>query len=45
MSRIGNKPVEILRGVDVNIAGNVVTVKGTKGELSLTMRPEVSAQV
>ncbi len=35
MSRIGKKPINIPKGVEVNIAGNnLVTVKGPKGTLS-----------
>ena len=34
MSRIGNKPISIPDGVTLSIAGNVVTIKGSKGELS-----------
>ena len=34
MSRIGNQPIQIPNGVNVNISGSVVTVKGPKGELS-----------
>lgn len=34
MSRIGKKPIEIPAGVDVKVAGNKVTVKGPKGELT-----------
>lgn len=34
MSRIGKSPVSIPSGVDVKFDGNVVTVKGPKGELS-----------
>ncbi|MDT0646227.1 50S ribosomal protein L6 [Zunongwangia sp. F260] len=33
MSRIGKSPVAIPEGVDVNIDGNVITVKGKLGEL------------
>lgn len=33
MSRIGRLPVEIPKGTDVKVEGNVVTVKGPKGEL------------
>ena len=35
MSRIGNLPINIPQGVEVNVAekGNIVTVKGPKGEL------------
>ena len=34
MSRIGNKPISIPDGVTLSIEGNVVTIKGPKGELS-----------
>lgn len=34
MSRIGKKPIEIPQNVSVEISGNVVSVKGPKGELS-----------
>ncbi|MDC1541987.1 50S ribosomal protein L6 [Candidatus Pseudothioglobus singularis] len=34
MSRIGQKPIEIPEGVEVKLDGNVVSVKGPKGELS-----------
>lgn len=34
MSRIGNKPLSIPDGVTLSIQGNVVTIKGPKGELS-----------
>ena len=34
MSRIGNHPIQIPDGVNVNISGSEVTVKGPKGELS-----------
>jgi len=34
MSRIGKKPIEIPKGVDIKIAGRSVAVKGPKGELS-----------
>ena len=34
MSRIGNQPIQIPDGVNVNIRGSEVTVKGPKGELS-----------
>ena len=34
MSRIGNKPISLPEGVSLSTQGNVVTVKGPKGELS-----------
>ena len=33
MSRIGKKPVPILKGVTVTVDGSAVTVKGPKGRL------------
>ncbi len=44
MSRIGKKPIEIPAGVTVQIAGQRVTVKGPKGELSRDFRPEISLE-
>ncbi len=37
MSRIGRLPVSIPSGVDINVNGQAVTVKGPKGELALTV--------
>ncbi|GGP58049.1 50S ribosomal protein L6 [Saccharothrix coeruleofusca] len=37
MSRIGKLPITVPAGVDVNIAGRDVSVKGPKGTLSLTI--------
>lgn len=34
MSRIGNAPIEIPQGVDVQIEKTKITVKGPKGELT-----------
>ena len=46
MSRIGKKPVVIPAGVTVSIAdGNVVTVKGPKGELTNTFNPDMILNV
>jgi len=42
MSRIGKLPITVPAGVSVDIKGNDVTVKGPKGELSRTFRPEMS---
>jgi len=40
-SRNGKKPVEIAKGVQVSISGQDIKVKGPKGELSHSLRPEV----
>ena len=46
MSRIGNTPIDLPKGVDVSISGRSVEVKGSKGSLSrqlpgdLTIRQE-----
>ncbi len=45
MSRIGKAPIEIPAGVTVKIDGNVVTVKGPKGELSQNVNPELEVKV
>ena len=45
MSRIGKRPIDIPAGVDVTINGQSVTVKGPKGELSLTVAEPIVAQV
>ena len=42
MSRIGRKPINIPAGVDVNIDGNVITVKGPKGTLTQKFHPNMS---
>ena len=42
MSRVGNKPVELPKGVEVKISGNIVNVKGPKGQLEQEVRPEVT---
>ena len=41
MSRIAKNPVEILKGVDFNLSGTTVTIKGAKGTLSLELNSEV----
>ena len=42
MSRIGKRPVAIPGGVTANIADGVLTVKGPKGTLTLTLADEVT---
>ncbi len=45
MSRIGKKPVTIPSGVTADIANGVLTVKGPKGTLTLSLRDEISYTV
>jgi large subunit ribosomal protein L6 len=45
MSRIGKAPIELPQGVEVQIDGGVVRVKGPKGELSQRIRPEAEVRL
>src|SRR5690348_2693845 len=45
MSRIGKKPVDIPAGVTLTQAKGEVKIKGPKGELALTLRPEVEVKL
>ena len=45
MSRIGKLPVAIPSGVKAAVSGGVVSVEGTKGKLSFTIRPGISVEV
>lgn len=45
MSRIGKIPVAIPSGVEVKIDGHVVTVKGSKGELTREFNPMMTIKV
>lgn len=42
MSRIANQPVKVPKGVEVDIAGKVLSVKGPKGKLSMPVHAEVN---
>ncbi len=42
MSRIGKQPVPVPKGVTVTIEGQQVTVKGSKGQLSRELPPEIA---
>ncbi|GGM18091.1 50S ribosomal protein L6 [Dactylosporangium sucinum] len=44
MSRIGRKPITVPAGVEVNVNGPVVTVKGPKGELSHTLAEPITVE-
>jgi large subunit ribosomal protein L6 len=41
MSRIGKKPVTVPKGVNLDLQGSTVAVKGPKGELRRTLHPEM----
>jgi large subunit ribosomal protein L6 len=41
MSRIGKKPVTLPKGVNLDLQGSTVAVKGPKGELRRTLHPEM----
>lgn len=45
MSRIGNKVLTLPAGVEISRQGDVVTVKGPKGELSRTVASEIALSV
>lgn len=45
MSRVGKQPIEIPKGVKVNIAGDVIDVKGDKGNLKRTIPGMVRVEV
>ncbi|KUK40854.1 MAG: 50S ribosomal protein L6 [Clostridia bacterium 62_21] len=42
MSRVGKKPVDIPRGVDIKLEGNIITVKGPRGQLRRELPARVS---
>ena len=44
MSRIGRKPIAVPAGVDLRVDGQVVTVKGPKGELSHTLAEPITVE-
>jgi len=45
MSRVGNKPVEIPKGVPVDQANGAVKVKGPKGQLEQAIPPRIEIEV
>ena len=45
MSRIGKKPIPILTGIQVQIEGDSVLVKGPKGELKKSFSPEINIEI
>lgn len=45
MSRIGRMPIPIPSGVNVNLAGESITVKGPKGELKRTIPADMTVKL
>ncbi|MAD96624.1 MAG: 50S ribosomal protein L6 [Flavobacteriaceae bacterium] len=45
MSRIGNNPVSIPQGVEVNVNNNVITVKGKLGELTQVISEGINVSI
>lgn len=45
MSRIGRKPIELPKGVEVKINGSTVSVKGPKGQLTQDIHSELKVEV
>ncbi len=45
MSRIGKNPINIPDGITASLDGQVITVKGKNGELSLDAHPSISVAV
>ena len=45
MSRIGNRELTVPEGVTVINENGIITVKGPKGELSLTLNPNIEVKV
>ncbi len=45
MSRVGKQPVAIPNGVTATYEGNVLTIKGSKGELTLSPHPDMEVIV
>ena len=44
MSRIGKTPIPVPQGVQVDISGSTVSVKGPKGALSRTLHPDIKVE-
>ena len=44
MSRIGNQPIELPKGVDIQIESSGVTVKGPRGQLSDSFNSDIAIE-
>jgi len=45
MSRVGKQPITVPENVEVKIEGDLVIVKGPKGELKQQIRPEIKVEI
>jgi large subunit ribosomal protein L6 len=45
MSRIGKMPIEVPAGVNISKEGNIVKIKGPKGELKREFHPDISINI
>lgn len=45
MSRIGRLPITIPAGVELKVDGNIVTVKGPKGQMTQEINPAISVEI
>jgi large subunit ribosomal protein L6 len=45
VSRVGRKPIPIVKGVNVSKKDGIIVVKGPKGELSAKFHPDISVDV
>ncbi len=45
MSRIGKRPVPIPKGVDVTMKNDTITVRGSKGELSMRVHYTIAVEI
>ncbi len=44
MSRVGKQPIDLPKGVDVNVSGTLCQVKGPKGELKRELHPNMTLE-
>lgn len=44
MSRVAKRPVQLPSGVDVHLSGNQVSIKGSKGNLTLDLHADVQVE-
>jgi large subunit ribosomal protein L6 len=45
MSRVGKKPIQVIKGVKVGVNGDLVSVEGPKGKLTLNLHPSMKIDV